>query len=85
MDQQLVKQKIADVIVDTAQSKMGLSRHVDDKASLIDYYGIDSLEMISCLVKIEGVLGLTSVDYENMPLTALDNIANLTEFYCQRS
>ena len=81
IDETLVKQKISAVILEVAQEKMEVSLNVDEHASLIDYYGIDSLTMISCLVKIEQALGLHSINYENMPLTALDNIANLTNFY----
>ncbi|MDR0606340.1 MAG: hypothetical protein LBG80_18860 [Bacteroidales bacterium] len=83
MENKNVEDVISDVITRIVIAKTGKHIVLDRHASIIDNYGIDSLEMINCLMEIETALKLSSVEYGGMSLSSLHNIVSLSDFYKQ--
>jgi acyl carrier protein len=66
-------------ILEEVRGVPGLSQNLADSASLIDDVGLDSLEMLTFMLKIEEQLRVR-IDFEQMDFSYLQSIQALSEF-----
>jgi acyl carrier protein len=66
-------------ILEEVRGVPGLSQNLSDSASLIDDVGLDSLEMLTFMLKIEEQLRVR-IDFEQMDFSYLQSIRALSEF-----
>ncbi|HEY0511088.1 MAG TPA: acyl carrier protein [Thermoanaerobaculia bacterium] len=66
-------------ILEEVRGVPGLSQNLSDSASLIDDVGLDSLEMLTFMLKIEERLRVR-IDFEQMDFSYLQSIQALSEF-----
>lgn len=66
-------------ILEEVRGVPGLSRSLADSASLIDDVGLDSLEMLTFMLKIEEQLRVR-IDFEQMDFSYLQSIQALADF-----
>jgi acyl carrier protein len=66
-------------ILEEVRGVPGLSRSLADSASLIDDVGLDSLEMLTFMLKIEEQLRVR-IDFEQMDFSYLQSIRALADF-----
>jgi acyl carrier protein len=66
-------------ILEEVRGVPGLSQSLSDSASLIDDVGLDSLEMLTFMLKIEEQLRVR-IDFEQMDFSYLQSIRALSEF-----
>jgi acyl carrier protein len=66
-------------ILEEVRGVPGLSNSLSDGASLIDDVGLDSLEMLTFMLKIEEQLRVR-IDFEQMDFSHLQSIERLSEF-----
>jgi acyl carrier protein len=66
-------------ILEEVRGVPGLSQNLADSASLIDDVGLDSLEMLTFMLKIEEQLRVR-IDFEQMDFSYLQSIRALSEF-----
>jgi acyl carrier protein len=66
-------------ILEEVRGVPGLSKNLADSASLIDDVGLDSLEMLTFMLKIEEKLRVR-IDFEQMDFSYLQSIRALSEF-----
>jgi acyl carrier protein len=66
-------------ILEEVRGVPGLSGTLSDEASLIDDVGLDSLEMLTFMLKIEEQLRVR-IDFEQMDFSHLQSIERLSEF-----
>ncbi|HEY2293508.1 MAG TPA: acyl carrier protein [Thermoanaerobaculia bacterium] len=65
-------------ILEEVRGVPGLSQNLSDSASLIDDVGLDSLEMLTFMLKIEEQLRVR-IDFEQMDFSYLQSIRALSE------
>lgn len=66
-------------ILEEVRGVPGLSGSLSDGASLIDDVGLDSLEMLTFMLKIEEKLKVR-IDFEQMDFSHLQSIERLSDF-----
>ncbi len=67
-------------ILEEVKGIPGLAGRLEDTASLIDDVELDSLEMLTFMLRVEQELGV-EIDFEEMDFSYLQSIRRLGEFF----